>query len=102
MNNQANEILEFLLAKTPRHPDDLVATAAQHFNVTRTTIHRHLSKLLAQGKILKCGTTRNVSYYLSTDSNRSNTYKIHPALSEFTVYKNDFDLALASLNTKCQ
>jgi anti-sigma regulatory factor (Ser/Thr protein kinase) len=102
MTNQAKNILKFLLAKVAKHPDDLVAVAVQHFSVTRTTIHRHLSKLLTEGKILKNGTTRNITYYLSTDANRTNTYKIHPQLSEFTVYKNDFSSALASVDTHIQ
>jgi anti-sigma regulatory factor (Ser/Thr protein kinase) len=98
MNNQASQIYKYLLIKVAKHPTDIVAVAAQHFEVTRTTIHRHLSKLITEGKIIKNGTTRNIKYSLSSDSSRFHTYKIQPSLSEFTVFKNDFDKALASLN----
>lgn len=96
----AQIIKEYLLVEIPKHPHDIVAIAVSHFNVTRTTIHRHLSTLLKQNKIIKSGTTRNISYYLSTSINREFSYKIVPNLSEFDVYSQDFQGALLSLPEK--
>ena len=55
VKNQAEEIRSYLLAKIPVHPKNIVAKAAEAFSCSRTTVHRHLNRLLRDGKIIKSG-----------------------------------------------
>lgn len=91
MENQPRAIKSFILKKIHKHPHDIVVLTATHFGVTRTTVHRHLNKLLKEKIIIKSGRTKNISYYSSETLNRKLHYKITPELSEFDVLKNDFN-----------
>jgi len=70
VKNQAEEIRSYLLAKIPVHPKNIVAKAAKAFSCTRTTVHRHLNRLLRDGEIIKTGTTRQVQYFLKSEKNK--------------------------------
>lgn len=91
MKKQANSIKSFIINKITTHPSDIVALTASHFNVTRTTVHRHLNVLLKAHHLIKSGTTRNIKYCLPALRNRELFYKIVPALQESTVLRQDFD-----------
>lgn len=86
----SGEIKDYLLKHIAQHSQDIVAVAAQHFNVSRTTIHRHLATLLQQNKIIKSGITKQVKYFLAATLTYEKIYKISPALSEFSVLEQDF------------
>jgi hypothetical protein len=90
MNTQAERIRQYILQNLPHHPEDIVASTAQHFSVTRTTVHRHLTHLLNQGDIFKAGVTRNIRYRLKSSLDRQIPYKIVDGISEFTLFHNDF------------
>lgn len=89
MPNQAIVIKKFILSMLSKHPTDIVTHAAEKFSVTRTTIHRHLSSLIKEGKIIKTGTTKNSQYFLATSFNRQYVYKIKPGLDEFAIFARD-------------
>lgn len=94
---QAKEIRSYILKNIQKHPNDIVAVTAAHFNVTRTTIHRHLTRLIQEHRIIKSGTTRNIKYYKATSLNRELSYKITPNLQEFNVLSKDFDTVFQQL-----
>lgn len=85
-NNQSKEITNFILENVEGHPSDIVAITANQFKVTRTTIHRHLSKLIKNKKLFKSGTTRNICYYLDSSINRKFSYKIKSGLNEDEIF----------------
>lgn len=93
-----NEIKSYLLKHVKQYPHDIVAVAAQHFNVTRTTIHRHLTALLLQNKILKSGTTKQVKYFLPSTLTYEKNYKISPSISEFSILDQDFSFITKTLS----
>ena len=90
-DQQAKSIKNFIIKKIPSHPSNIVALTASYFGITRTTVHRHLTKLLQQHRIIKSGTTRNIKYYLTDLQNREIIYQITASLEEFTVLSEDFD-----------
>jgi hypothetical protein len=92
-----NEIKSYILKHVKQYPHDIVAVAAQHFNVTRTTIHRHLTALLRQNKLLKSGTTKQVKYFLPSTLTYEKNYKISPAISEFLILEQDFSFIIKDL-----
>ena len=89
-STQADAIRHYILDEIILHPVDIVAITVQKFNVTRTTVHRHLRYLLEQGQIIKSGTTRNIKYALKTSLDRHLSYTIQKNLSEFDVLQHDF------------
>lgn len=97
MNDQSHQIITFLLDELPEHPQDIVALAAKKFGVTRTTIHRHLTKLIKDNNVLKSGSTKSTSYYLSNSLNLELTYKISPEISEFEIFNKDFEKFFSKL-----
>src|SRR5690242_11328492 len=97
MKNQSKKIKDYILKHVAENPHAIVASATAKFKVTRTTIHRHLNKLIAEKKLIKNGTTNNITYYLPATFDREYIYKIKPFLSEFTVFKNDLETILKPL-----
>ena len=102
MISQARQIQTYILRQLPKHPADIVLITAKHFNVTRTTVHRHLNQLIKAQKIIKSGTTRNIQYILTTSFDRFFRYQISSTLSEFNVLTKDFKdiLKRLPLNTE--
>jgi anti-sigma regulatory factor (Ser/Thr protein kinase) len=90
VKNQAEEIRTYLLAKIPVHPKNIVAKAAEAFSCSRTTVHRHLNRLLRDGKIIKSGTTRQVQYFLKTEKNKEVVVSLKNEVAEDKVWKENF------------
>lgn len=90
MRTQSDTIKHYILTHITAHPTDIVAITVKQFDVTRTTVHRHLHYLIQQGLILKSGTTRNIKYAAKNTLNRHMLYAIKPTLSEYEVLKKDF------------
>ena len=90
VKNQAEEIRSYLLAKIPVHPKNIVAKAAEAFLCSRTTVHRHLNRLLRDGKIIKSGTTRQTKYFLKTEKNKEVTVSLKDKVEEHKVWKENF------------
>lgn len=90
VKNQAEEIRSYLLAKIPVHPKNIVAKAAKAFACSRTTVHRHLNRLLRDGKIIKTGTTRQAQYFLKTEKNKKLIVPLNREIAEDEVWKENF------------
>ncbi len=90
VKNQAEEIRSYLLAKIPVHPKNIVAKTAEAFACSRTTVHRHLNRLLRDGKIIKSGATRQATYFLKTEKNKEIRIALQPGLEEHEVWKENF------------
>ncbi len=87
MKNQAKEIKAFLLENLADHPKDIVAVTARHFSVSRTTVHRHLSRLIRDKKIIKTGATRRTTYFLKSSRDKELVFEIKPGLGEHEVWE---------------
>jgi hypothetical protein len=106
VKNQAQEIRTYLLAKIPVHPKNIVAKAAKAFACSRTTVHRHLNRLLRDREIIKTGTTRQTLYFLKTEKNKKILINIEPGVAEDQVWKenflNDFELLPKNVREICE
>lgn len=56
------DIKAFILDHVVEHPRDITKVTMAQFNVTRTTVQRHINALLAAGKLIKNGKTKAVIY----------------------------------------
>ena len=97
VKNQAQEIRTYLLKKIPVHPKNIVAKAAKAFVCSRTTVHRHLNRLLRDGEIIKTGTTRQILYFLKAEKNKNILVPLKPRLEEYQVWKENFSQDFESL-----
>jgi predicted transcriptional regulator len=102
MINQAQSIRCFIVNNIEAHPNDIVALVAKKFKVSRTTVHRHINMLVKQGKLIKSGTTTNVSYCLTNSLSQTHTYKNSSRLSESAVYQNDFEKIFSTFPTNVE
>ena len=87
---RSEKIREFIVQSVPEHPKDIVTVTAQKFNVTRTTVHRHLGRLLRDHKIVQSGRTRAASYHLSNSLDKVLHFDIAHGLKEDQVWKDHF------------
>lgn len=62
--DRGEEILAFLVANAPHHPQDLVRVACGKFKITRQAVNRYLQELTDSGKILASGNTNQRRYEL--------------------------------------
>ncbi len=90
IKNQAEEIRSYLLAKIPVHPKNIVAKSSKAFSCSRTTIHRHLNRLIRDGEIIQTGITRQVQYFLKTDKNKKLIFLLNKEIAEDEVWKENF------------
>lgn len=98
MKNQAKQIQTFLLSNVDRHPQSIVAVTAEHFSVSRTTVHRHLRRLIKENQLIKTGTTRQVHYYLTSSQRKTFTFDINNSLDEFDIFTNYISNNLTNLS----
>ncbi|GIS84623.1 MAG: hypothetical protein CM1200mP16_09230 [Nitrospina sp.] len=90
IKNQAEEIRAYLLDKISVHPKNIVAKAAKAFACSRTTVHRHLNRLLRDGQIIKSGTTRQIQYFLKTEKNKEVIISLKNKVEEHKVWQKKF------------
>ncbi len=95
--DQSHDIVAFLLEHVSQHPRNIVNVTAKRFSVTKTTVHRHLNKLITRGKIIKTGRTRDAMYYLANSISRKAKFKISNELQESRVYDDYLHHALSQL-----
>lgn len=93
--SQADKIIDFITSEVAKHPSDLVDFTATHFNVTRTTVHRHLKKLIKKGSIVKTGTTKDTQYFRADSLNIRGSCKIQKGLDEFDIFSTYLEKALS-------
>lgn len=97
-----DKISRFLKENLSEHSADIVNFSAKHLGVTRTTVHRHLNKLIKNNEVVKSGKTRDVKYYLTHSLNKKAKFSIHSGVQEFNVYRDYLDKAFAVLPENVQ
>jgi hypothetical protein len=90
MKNQGPAIKEFLLENIEKNPKNIVAVTESHFKITRTTVHRHLNKLLQEERVFKSGATNNTVYSLASSFNKELKFMLNPGLSESDIWDKYF------------
>lgn len=61
---QGIAVREFILENLPKHPATIVKLTAEHFNITRQAVNKHLKKLILNNAIMREGQTKNCTYKL--------------------------------------
>lgn len=68
---QSLEIRRFILEHVTEHSRDIAAWTAQHFDITRQAVNRHLSILVRSKELQASGSTRSREYKRSAQSKNS-------------------------------
>lgn len=93
--SQAKDIIKFLRGNISKHPEDIIDITARNFHVTKTTVHRHLAKLIKSGEVVKTGKTRDTRYYFACDLEKEIKFKINnQQVDEFQIYKDFIEKSL--------
>jgi anti-sigma regulatory factor (Ser/Thr protein kinase) len=90
MIGRAEEIRTFILNNISEHPKDIVAVTAEAFSISRTTVHRHLDRLVQDKKITKTGITNRAVYFLFNTKNKKIEISITPGADEHKVWSENF------------
>lgn len=98
MATRAQEIRRFILENLANHPKDIVAITSLGFDVTRMTVHRHLSRLLKDKKIVKTGTTKGASYFLKTSLDKTLIFQIQQQTEARHVWEEYMKDSFSSLS----
>jgi hypothetical protein len=83
------DIKEFIIKSLPHHPSDLVAVVMRKFQVSRPGVHKHLNQLIATGKVVASGNTRNRIYALAEDAQTRFTIPLSSTLHESDLWKKE-------------
>lgn len=93
---QSNAIRHHLLEAVKSGRTSLVSEASNFFDVSRQTIHKHLSTLVDQGYLVAEGTTRSRIYKLGPHRWYQGLYNLD-GLDEYLVHQRDFSFIFDGL-----
>jgi len=97
VNSPGEKVRRYIVENVEKHPDSIARVAADHFDITRQAVNKHLQRLVEEGCLAESGITRNRVYKLVPLAKWMKTYKIVPALAEDVVWTNDVSVALGHL-----
>jgi len=86
---RGEEIRRFILEKVGKHPKDISRITAEHFEITRQAVNKHLQKLVVEGALDEKGQTRNRVYKLATMIKWAEHYVLSPDLAEDVIWRDD-------------
>src|SRR5579863_7962041 len=94
---RGEDIRKFILNQVEKHPADISKVTAQHFNITRQAVNKHIQKLAAEHALSEEGRTRNRIYKLSPILEWEKTYSLTPQLAEDVIWRTDISSAIGSM-----
>lgn len=84
---RTHEIDAWVIAHVPAHPGDIARVAAEHFGISRQAIHRHLARLVDEGKLKASGSTRSRRYEAALLADQTFSIAVTPSLQEDQVWE---------------
>jgi anti-sigma regulatory factor (Ser/Thr protein kinase) len=97
VRKRGEAVRQFILEHVERHPNDIAAFTAQHFNISRQAVNKHLKNLVDQAAMVSTGNGRNKSYAILPSATWQKSYLIADALAEDIVWSSDIAPLLKDL-----
>ncbi len=97
VRSRGKEIRSFILEKIEQHPTDISRITADHFDITRQAVNKHLIRLRAEKSIIETGQTKNRSYKLASMVDWNKLFTIDAGLGEDTVWRTAVQPVLGDL-----
>lgn len=91
---RGEEVRRFILDNIEAHHADISKLTANHFDVSRQAINKHLQRLAREGSLRNSGKTRSRSYVLAPLVEWSQLYELSPQLEEDVVWARDISAVL--------
>lgn len=63
MNKIRTEVIDFIYSQIEKHPKDIALVVADKFKFSRQRAYSYISREIENGKIIKVGKNRGVSYF---------------------------------------
>jgi anti-sigma regulatory factor (Ser/Thr protein kinase) len=86
---RGEDIRRFILGSVEKHPSDVSKIAAEHFEITRQAVNKHLRRLVREKSLTETGETRKRAYKLAPLDEWRKVYEISPELEEHVVWEQD-------------
>lgn len=97
---RGEQIRKYIIEHMEKHPMDITKATAEHFDVTRQAVNKHLNRLVAEDAISKTGNTRGRVYKLRPLLTWWKDYPLTSALAEDTVWREDIAPRLGQMPDK--
>lgn len=97
VRGRGEKVRRFIVSRVGTHPKDIAKVAAEHFDITRQAVNKHLQKLVEEGALIAGGTTRNREYRLAPLTRWDKVYRLDGALAEDIVWRLDVVPSLGQL-----
>ncbi len=94
---RGEDIRRFIISHIEKHPANISKVTAQHFNITRQAVNKHLQRLSAEHALIESGQTRKRVYKLAPLLECSHVYKIIPGLAEDLVWSREVQTVLGAM-----
>ena len=88
---------DYIVANVRAHPEDIAQVCADHFDVSRQAVNKHLSRLVAEGLLTAQGATRNRRYSLAVLDQKDIVVPLTDGTDEDTVWRTEVGPLLSDL-----
>ena len=82
-------IRDFILGQVRAHPEDIAQTCADHFNISRQAVNKHLGRLVTDNYLTAHGATRNRRYSLAVFDEKEFFVPLSEGTDEDTVWRTE-------------
>jgi anti-sigma regulatory factor (Ser/Thr protein kinase) len=97
ITERTKKIQQQILRDVIHHPRDLVTHISSIFSISRQAVNRHVSTLVADGKLISEGATKNRIYALGPVREHNVLLEISKSVSEHDVFFNQFQNILSDM-----
>ncbi len=87
----------YILKHVEKEPTDIARITADHFEVTRQAVNKHLQKLVSEGALTPEGNTRRRAYKLAPLAQWQRVYPVESDLAEDRVWRTDLLPSLGAM-----
>jgi anti-sigma regulatory factor (Ser/Thr protein kinase) len=86
---RGEDIRKFILEHVDKRSKNITRATAEHFDITRQAVNKHVRRLIYEKSLTEAGETRQRTYKLAPLLEWQKDYKISPELEEHVVWDKD-------------
>ena len=90
-------IRDYILGHVRAHPEDVAQICADHFDISRQAVNKHLGRLVAEGFLTAHGVTRNRRYSLAVFDEKEFFVSLSEGADEDTVWRTEIAPLLSGI-----
>lgn len=94
---RGEDVRRYIIDHVEKFPGSISRKTADHFNITRQAVNRHLKLLVAEKMLVESGNTRNRTYKLCPLLNWTDTVQISEDLAEDVIWTDKIKEVLGQL-----